>query len=223
MIETQSITGIIREIVRREMEDVFTLELGVVTAVFSHAGENDKQNYQCSVRLKNRKQANGNDFELRQVAVATPHLGLVNIPNVGDLVVVSFLNKDINGPIIIGRMYHEQSRPPLNQEKEFLLKHHTDTETYIKIASDGGVIIAQGEKNKIEIDKDGNIKLEAEGKIIINDGSEGAAREGDEVEVEIPANSFAVAIVSQSADTLNPLKVIAKGEIISSSGSVLIG
>ena len=85
---TSGIIGIMKRVAEQESRRVSLLELGVVTAVFPHASASDKDNYQCSVRLKNRKQPDGSDFELRRVPVATQHIGLANIPNVGDLVAI---------------------------------------------------------------------------------------------------------------------------------------
>src|SRR5438045_1786669 len=85
-----SIIGVMKKVAEQEMRRIYTTELGLVTAVFPHASDSDKDNYQCSVKLKNHKQPGGQDFELRKVPIATAHLGLVNIPKVGDLVLVTF-------------------------------------------------------------------------------------------------------------------------------------
>lgn len=203
-----SIVSVMQQIAAREAEKIYTTELGVVTAIFPHAGESDRDNYQCSVKLKNRKDAGGSDFELRKVPVATGHIGLANIPNVGDLVLVSFIGGDINAPVIIGRLYNDEDKPPVNDKEQVVL----DRVESIKITMKGGTVI--------EVDKDGNVKIQAKGDVVINDGSKGAARKDDSVEVTIPPGSF---LTQAQAGVPNPNPVKVQGKITSASGTVKIG
>jgi len=103
---------VIQSIVEAEIRKVHLTELGMVTSIFSHAGESDKENYECNVQLKNR------DLELRKVPVATQIIGLSNIPKVGDMVVITYVNGNINAPIIIGRLYTDEDRPPVSSGEE---------------------------------------------------------------------------------------------------------
>ncbi len=215
---TDSIVAIMKKVAEHEARKLSTLELGVVTSVFPHASDSDKDNYQCSVRLKHRKQPDGSDFELRKVPVATSHIGLANIPNVGDLVVLGFLNGDINAPIILGRLYNDEDVPPKNDVGQMVLE---GVET---------VTLTTKKGTKIEIDKDGNVIIEAKGdvtitggEVTINDGSKGAARQDDMVEVTIPPGSFIVAVAGSATGTPNPAPVKVQGKITSSSGSVKTG
>jgi phage baseplate assembly protein gpV len=228
-----SIVSIMQQIAARETEKIFTNELGIVTAIFPHEAESDKNNYQCSVNLKNRKKTNGSDFELRKVPIATHHIGTVHIPNVGDLVVVSFINGDLNAPVIMGRLYNDEQLPPVSKKEELVVNdievvkiNMKDKKLTLEIDKDGNLtinafkssILLKNDKASIEIDKDGNV--------IINKGDKGAAREGDEVEVEIPAGSFIKSVSGGSnAPALgmpnSPLKV--KGTITKSSTKVKIG
>jgi hypothetical protein len=73
-----SIVGVMKKIAEQEIRKIYTNELGVITDVFPHASDSDKDNYQCSAKLKNRKQADGSEFELRKVPVATQHIGLAH-------------------------------------------------------------------------------------------------------------------------------------------------
>ena len=88
--------------------------LGIVTSIFSHESDSDKDNYECNVRMKNT------EMELRKVPIATQCIGLVGVPRVGDLVLVVFVNGDINAPIVIGRLYNDEDRPPLNKPEEIV-------------------------------------------------------------------------------------------------------
>lgn len=158
----ESIVGVMRKVAEHEVSKIYTTELGIVTAVFPHASENDKDNYQCSVKLKNKKQPNGQDFELRKVPVTTPHIGLVNIPNVGDLVLVTFLGGDINAPVIIGRLYNDEDLPPVNKEKEFILQHNLEGGGSFKIDESGVITVtSKTEKNLVTVD-DNQVDIQTE-------------------------------------------------------------
>lgn len=154
-----TIIGIMKKVAEQEAERIYTTELGVVTAVFPHASQGDKDNYQCSVKLKYRKQPDGSDFELRKVPVMTPHIGMANIPNVGDLVVLSFAGGNINAPIIMGRLYNDEDRPPENKEKEFVLRHSLKDGSTLKM-DDQGVLTLSSPKDKTTLElKDGAVTI----------------------------------------------------------------
>jgi len=110
------IVGTIREIVRQELRAVRVADLGLVEEVFPHGAESDQENYACDVRLKN------SGLLLKRVPVMTGHIGMVAIPNVGDLVLLTFEKGDVNQPIIIGRLYNEQDRPPLSATDEIVFR-----------------------------------------------------------------------------------------------------
>ncbi len=215
----ESIVSIMQQVAAREAEKIYTTEVGVVTAIFPHEGDGDKNNYQCSVNLKNRKKVDGADFELRKVPVTTHHIGMVNIPNVGDMVVIAFINGDLNAPVIIGRLYNDEDLPPLSKKDEWVIEKVES----IKIKLIGG--------STLEIDKDGNVKIEAkkditiktDGNVTINDGSNGAARKDDTVEVTIPSGSFIIAVAGSATGTPNPAPVKVQGKITSGSDKVKIG
>src|SRR4051794_29122093 len=86
--------------------------LATVTAVFPHTGKDDDNNYAASVRLKH------DDLELPHVPLLASHIGIAAPPRVGDLVLVTFVDGDLNQPLITGRFYHADDRPPLHREGE---------------------------------------------------------------------------------------------------------
>ncbi|MBW4710442.1 hypothetical protein KX928_21845 [Roseobacter sp. YSTF-M11] len=116
----------IQAIVRRELDALRVTEIGVVTEVHPHADAGDSDNYSCDVRLKN------SGLELTRVPVATGHIGTVAIPNLGDLVLLAFDRGNINQPIITGRLYNDEDRPPINTSDEVIFRlplEAGDTET----------------------------------------------------------------------------------------------
>ena len=109
-----TIVSTIQEIIRQELRSLRTTELGLVEAVYPHSATDDTDNYGCDVRLKN------SGLLLRGVPIASGHIGTASIPNVGDLVLLAFAKGDINQPIVIGRLYNERDRPPLNKTDEVI-------------------------------------------------------------------------------------------------------
>ena len=113
---SSNIVEVIRNIAQMEIKKIHTMELGIVTSVFPHASDSDKDNYECNIRLKDK------GVELRKVPVATQQIGFVNILHTGDLVLVSFVGGNINSPIIVGRLYNETDRPPTSEQEEIVYK-----------------------------------------------------------------------------------------------------
>ncbi len=156
------IVEIMKKVAQKEAGAVYTTEIGTVTAVFPHKDKGDKDNYQCSVKLKNKKLSNGKEMELRKVPIASPYMGFACIPNIGDLVLISFIAGNINAPVIIGRLYNDEDRPPVNKEKEFLIQHDVKEGGSIKLDAEGKIIItSKNEKNIVTIE-DEKISIAAE-------------------------------------------------------------
>jgi uncharacterized protein involved in type VI secretion and phage assembly len=183
-----SIVGTMRVIAQKEMRKLHLPTLGVVTSIFPHSSAGDKDNYECNVRLKNT------ELELRKVPIATQCIGLAGIPRVGDLVIIVFINGDINAPIIVGRLYNDEDRPPLNNAEEIvyvppyeanpevrriyiefpqgMIFRITDDEVDIKagdtkviVARDGDVVIES--KANVNVIADGDATLKSKGKMTI--------------------------------------------------------
>ncbi len=111
-----TIVNTIQEIVRHELRTVHVAEFGLVEDVYPHAASSDNDNYGCDVRLKN------SGLLLKRVPVATGHIGTAAIPNKGDLVLLAFDTGDLNQPIIIGRLYNDEDRPPANKPDEVIFR-----------------------------------------------------------------------------------------------------
>jgi phage baseplate assembly protein gpV len=106
----------IQEIIRHEMNGLRIAEMGLVEAVYPHRDGGDNDNYGVDVRLKN------SGLLLKRVPVATGHIGTAAIPNIGDLVLLTFQNGDVNQPIVIGRLYNDDDRPPANDSNEVIFR-----------------------------------------------------------------------------------------------------
>ncbi len=99
----------IRQIVRDELGRIRTTELATVQKQHPHA-KGDTDNYSCTVVLRD------SGIVLGHVPVLTHRIGAAAIPAVGELVVVQFLNGDVNSPVIVGCLYNDEDRPPPNED-----------------------------------------------------------------------------------------------------------
>jgi hypothetical protein len=111
-----TLVSTLQDIMRDEMRTVRLAELGVVEKTYPHADGGDDDNYGCDVRLP------ASDLLLKRVPVSTGHIGTAAIPNVGDMVLLIFQQGDINQPIIIGRLYNDTERPPVNHNDEIIFR-----------------------------------------------------------------------------------------------------
>jgi uncharacterized protein involved in type VI secretion and phage assembly len=183
-----SLVETMKVVAQRELHKLHLPTLGVVTSIFPHSSAGDKDNYECNVRLKNT------ELELRKVPIATQCIGLAGIPRVGDLVILVFINGDINAPIVVGRLYNDEDRPPLNVAEEIvyvppyeanaevrriylefpqgMIFRITDDEVDIKagetkviVTRDGDVVIES--KANVNVLADGDATLKSKGKMTI--------------------------------------------------------
>jgi phage baseplate assembly protein gpV len=171
-VNMSGMVEVIRKIVEAEIKKIHVAELGMVTSIFPHASDSDKDNYECNVKLKNT------GLELQKVPVATQHIGLAHIPKVDEMVLVTFLNGDINAPILIGRMYTAEDRPPANDGEEIiyvppysenadLRRVHMELPSGIVLSVTDDIINVEAGKTTLKINRDGDVELESNAKINI--------------------------------------------------------
>ncbi len=132
-----SLLDIVRRVVAQELQRVRSSLLGVVTAVHAHTGADDSNNHEADVKLKHA------DLELTRVPIAVPHIGAAAPPRVGDLVLVQFIDGDLNQPVLTGRFYHADDPPPVHEEDEVLFEHRVtdDTRNQLRFAKDGSIYL----------------------------------------------------------------------------------
>jgi phage baseplate assembly protein gpV len=175
----------VQRIVQEELGRVRTAELALVQEQHPHADDSDKDNYACTVRLRD------SGIVLEQVPVATSRIGCVGIPAVNELVLVQFVGGDINAPIITGRLYNDEDRPPVNDDGQAVTHlplgaedgdavhvelHSGDTrELVFKLGSgievnvrDDDPVVelkVDGGKLTLRVDRDGAVALESQGNV----------------------------------------------------------
>lgn len=105
----------ITRIVRQELQSQRAAEIAVVQEIHPHASDGSTDNQSCTVVLRDSR------IVLKRVPVASSRLGVAAIPDIGDVVLLQFVGGDINAPVIVGSLYNENSRPPVNEEGQFVL------------------------------------------------------------------------------------------------------
>ena len=181
----------VQRIVQEELGRIRTAELAIVQEQHPHASDSDKDNYACTVQLKN------SGIVLKQVPVATDRIGCASIPAVGELVLVQFVGGDVNAPIVTGRLYNDEDRPPVNDDgqaithlplgaedgdavhvelhsgdrRELVFKLGSGIEVNVRDDDPVVELKVDGGKLTLQIDRDGALTLESQGNVQIK-GSE---------------------------------------------------
>ncbi|MCA1654968.1 MAG: hypothetical protein LC635_00535 [Pseudonocardiaceae bacterium] len=96
--------GLMTEVARRELAAQRSLAFGVVTEAFSNSGGSGDHHLDCHVRL------HGSGLVLQNVPVAVGRAGLSALPRPDDLVVLGFIDGDVNGAVVLG-VVHADSVP----------------------------------------------------------------------------------------------------------------
>lgn len=172
-----SIVNTLQAIVQDELRRLRVAELGLVEEVYPHAAGGDDDNYGCDVRLR----ASG--LLLKRVPVATGHIGTAAGPNVGDLVLLNFDKGDVNQPIVVGRLYNDEDRPPLNTTDEVIFR--------LPLAEPDDKTIKAAVTNHQDASPPRKVRLELAPKITLelNDQSVTATAGATEMKLDQPGSS----------------------------------
>ena len=137
----ESVVGVMKRVAEHEARRILTTELGVVTAVFPHADEGDTDNYEVSVQLRDGCSRTASGWSCATSPSPPRTWASPPIPNVGDLVLVQFIGGDVNAPVITGRLYNDENRPPPNLKDELLLRHKRDAGASVKLDAEGRIVL----------------------------------------------------------------------------------
>ncbi|WPB72665.1 phage baseplate assembly protein V [Archangium violaceum] len=156
---------IIRAIIREELKSLRLGDVGVVTSAFPHA-EGDAHNHECNVKLREC------ELELRNVPIATSHIGMVSAPNPGDLVLISYVNGDPQRPIVVGRLYSDERNPPVHAADEWRVESPLQGKTSLAIDKDQSVVVTAGktiltlkQDDVVSIQGPSDLKIEVDGNV----------------------------------------------------------
>jgi uncharacterized protein involved in type VI secretion and phage assembly len=106
---TSALYDSVARIARHESRARAVASVGKVTDVMVPSGS--PPDLAVAVKLRD------SGLVLPRVPVAVGALGLAAPPDVDDLVVVVFLEGDVNAPIVVGRLYHPDENPPPDADR----------------------------------------------------------------------------------------------------------
>ena len=209
---TLSLFDTIHRIVQQEVGRTRTAELAVVQEQHPHASDSDKDNYACTVVLRN------SGIVLKGVPVATQRIGNVSIPATGELVLVQFIGGDINAPVITGRLYTDEDRPPVNDDGQAILHLPLGSEdsdaVHIELHSGDQreIVIRLGSAITLDVrDDDPVVKLEIDGgKATLQIDRDGAILLETQGNLQLKAN--VITVEAQGELNLNGATVNIKGQ-----------
>jgi uncharacterized protein involved in type VI secretion and phage assembly len=176
---------VIKKIAEDEVKKLNMVEMGIVTSIFPHSDANDHNNYECNVKFKNR------NLELRKVPIATWHIGLTSVPSVGDLVLIAFIQGNINAPVVIGRLYNDEDIPPVHEAGEIVFESPDAKKSEVRrlfMKFPNGIVLtitddelkAEVGKSVVTIQTDGDVTIESNAKFDIKaKGNTTVASDGD--------------------------------------------
>jgi uncharacterized protein involved in type VI secretion and phage assembly len=191
---TYSLFETIQRIVQQELARVRTVEIAIVREQHPHAANGDKDNYACTVELRN------SGLVLKRAPIATPQVGQVAIPAVGDLVLVQFIGGDIQSPVITGRLYSDEMRPPVSDNGKSILHLPADAgdsdAVHVELQSGDvrQIELRLGSTLKIDLrDDDPVIAIDVDsGKAKLTVGRDGAVTVESQGDVAIKGNQINV-------------------------------
>lgn len=189
-----AIVPALQAVVRDELQSLRTIELGVVTQVYTNEGGSGDTNLAVNARVR------GSALELQRVPVSVGRLGLSLIPRVGDLAVIAFVGGDVNGAIVVGFLYDEQTRAPDGKATEVVYVVPDDADddarrVEVQLPS-GNTLTLQDKKltvsmggTTLTVEADGAITLDAGGDISLK--AQGAVSIEAQTDVKVKAGTNA--------------------------------
>ncbi|OPY29997.1 MAG: Phage-related baseplate assembly protein [Methanocella sp. PtaU1.Bin125] len=209
--EGLSMVGAMKKIAESETKKLRTFDLGLVTSVFPHASASDNENYYCSVKLRD-----SDADELRNVPIMTSHIGLAYVPNIGDLVLIGYIGGNVNSPVVLGSLYNDEQRPPVNKAGEIVYESPDSEDSsgslrrvHLKFPSGMEITITDKEasiKHKdtsIHMTTEGNMYIGTEKKFAFTGyGDSGNLKVGGSGDVKLFSEKQKVVVESKSADVV---------------------
>lgn len=166
-----NVVPLIEAVTRRHLAAHRTLSLGVVTEVRTNDGGAGDHHLDLDVQL------HGTEMVLQRIPVAVGRIGLSMVPRVGDLVVIGFLDGDVNGAVVLGTI-HDADTPSPDAQPDQIIYEVPDGgggEKRIEIVlpdgnsvtvSDSGVTIIMG-GSSLSIENGGAVSIESAGDITL--------------------------------------------------------
>jgi hypothetical protein len=215
-----NLVPMLRAIVREELTRHRMPELGVVSAVFAKESASGDGNHQVNLTLR------GSGVELQRVPVTVSRAGWSALPREGDLVVVTFLDGDLNSPVALGTVYDGVLRPPTSTPLEVVYQPPDEEDASVRrfhLELPGGSSLTIGDDKltiqsggtQIVIEKDGDVSIKSAGNVKIESDGDINLEAGGNVTVKAQQN---VSLKGLSATLEGQSQSTVKGPNISVNG-----
>lgn len=212
----QQMVHVLRQIARHEAMQRNAAYLGVVKSV-----QGKPDDYACTVELRESR------IVLPNVPIAVGFMGFACLPAEGDLVVVLFLGGDLHAPVVVGRLYTQDLKPPENDARELVMQLPVDADTDKRI--DLKISTPDDGTRTLSLLLDGDVKVSVE---IKNDGIALTAQDasltlsqtsGSDGQLEIKVGDAKMTF-SQSGDVALETtgKLTLKGQTVEISGDASV-
>ena len=210
----------LRAIIREELTRYRMPELAVVSGVFAKEDDSGDGNHQVNVTLR------GSGLELQRVSVAVARAGWSVLPREGDVVVVAFLDGDLNSPVVLGAVYDNTLRPPKAAPLDVVYQPPDDEDASVRrlhLELPGGCSVTYGDDKlsvvsggtEVIVEKDGDVSVKSAGNVKIESEGDISLEAGGNVNVKAQQNvslkGLAATLEGQSSTTV-------KGPSISVAG-----
>jgi phage baseplate assembly protein gpV len=215
-----SLIPMVRAIIREELTRYRLPELGVVSSIFAMEDEGSDGNHQVNVRLR------GSGLEVQRAAVAVDRAGWSALPREGDLVVVAYLDGDLNAPIVLGTVYDNTLRPPKAGPLELVYQPTDQADSsvrrlYIELPTgssitydDDKLTISSGD-TEVVVEKDGDVSIKSAGNVKIESQGDINLEAGGNVNVKAQQNlsmqGMQVTLEGQASSTVKAPTVSING------------
>lgn len=173
--EMKSFSKVLEEFIDKRLSYFKGIEVFVVTAV-------NPDTFTVNIKHPNFKKYAFSNVQVMSLGLGN-FKGIMKLPSKDDLVIVGFLGKESNNPIVLGTIFDQTSQSqqanPVVQDNELFL-NAKEKGSYIVIKPNNDIIIRTTDANG---NKKGSIKITTDGNIILNEGTSPIARVSDQVSV----------------------------------------
>jgi phage baseplate assembly protein gpV len=136
----------IARIARHEANARAIAGIGIVTQAYG--ADSSSKDYAVAVKMRDT------GILLPRVPIAVDATGFAALPAVNDLVVVLFVNGDMHGGVVVGRLYSPDLEPPENAKGQIVLRLPPgDSQPKINL-------VFQGDKPSISLTVDSDVAIE---------------------------------------------------------------
>jgi uncharacterized protein involved in type VI secretion and phage assembly len=145
----QQMVHVLRQIARHEVMQRNAAYLGVVKSV--QGGPDD---HSCTVELRE------SHIVLPNVPIAVGFMGFACLPAEGDLVAVLFLGGDLHAPIVVGRLYTQDLKPPQHDPGELVMQLPVSADSDKRIELRVSASDSDGRKLSLVLDGDVRVSVD---------------------------------------------------------------